>query len=523
MRISVALLFSFLVFNGFGNAQVAGPPMPTNQKMSADAAANYLPADWNNSGGNAGRNGISVETGTSTSDLLWSGGRSSLIAWHPVIESNRVFMVRQLKWPYDQPHDAYVVAMNLQTGKELWAVEIPYLTGDWTPWIAGVKQGRLFVSRSGNGASVSAVLYALDVRDGSTLWTSTTMIDAGPYDGVVFAPDGDPVIASFQDIWRIDAETGDTVWHAPRSASVSGNCGGAIFGDALYVADVTGGGHIIVRYDLASGDRLYESSIMEGFLMQNTPMVDPYGRIYLSRVQNNTAVDYFYSFTDTGRALVQNWRVAAAYSVSSEFGVGTDGSIYMVTPGPRLARLDPENGGVLDETDPLTGFSKPRIAVDAAGKVFFSNGAFASGQLCAYDAGLALLWDTPVTNINIGGPAIGQGGVLVVCGVGTDVRAYRGEVTTMAGGFGQGDSPFFPGSTQNSSRETTSPAASGPVNPEVFDPQGRLVRKLAVGDHQGVVSWDGCDAYGNRVPAGVYLVRTNSGNRTEFRKVRLLW
>lgn len=528
MHLPVVLLLILFIFPGFGSSQVAGPPMPTGQKMSADASANILPADWNNSGGNAGRNGVTTETGTSTSDLLWSGGRSSLIAWQPVTEYNRVFMIRQLDWPYNQPHDAYVVAMNLRTGKELWAVEIPYETGDWTPWIAGVKQGRLYVSRSGNGASVSAVLYALDVSDGSTLWTSTDMIDAGPYDGVVFAPDGDPVIASFQDIWRIDAATGDTVWHAPRTASVSGNCGGAIFGDALYVADATYGGHIFVRYDLANGDRLYESPIMDGFLMQNTPMVDPSGRIYLSRVQNNAAVDYFYSFTDTGRDFVENWRVAAAYSVSSEFGVGTDGSIYMVTPGPRLVRLDPETGNVLDETDPLAGFSKPRIAVDAAGKVFFSNGAFSTGRLSVYNAELTLLWDTPVTNINIGGSAIGQGGVLVVCGVGTDVRAYSGEITTMTSGFGRGDSPF---SLAGAFRETTSldfiPAESGPVKLEVFDSQGCLVRSLWADDRQGDVlqtlSWDGCDAYGNRMPAGVYLVKMKSGQRIESRKVRLMW
>jgi hypothetical protein len=361
------------------------------------------------------------------------------------------------------------------------------------------------------------------------MWTSTAMIDAGPYDGVVFAPDGDPVIASFHDIWRIDAETGDTVWHASRSGSVSGNCGGALFGDALYVADVTAGGHIIVRYDLANGDRLYESPIMEGFLMQNTPMVDPAGRIYLSRVQNNPAVDYFYSFTDTGEEIVQNWRVQAAYSTSSEFGIGPDGSVYMMTPGPRLTRLDPETGDVLDQTDPLTGFSKPRIAVDAAGKVFFSNGSFATGRLSVYTPELELLWDTAVANINIGGPAIGQGGVLVVCGIGADVRAYRSDPTAVADGF-LPDRPFALGNAPNPFRDATSfsftLAEPGAVSLEIFDPRGRLVRTLASGAYHGAgqktLSWNGRDARGNRVPAGVYLARIKSGQSWEARKVQLL-
>jgi outer membrane protein assembly factor BamB len=489
-----------------------------------------MAADWNNSGGNAGRNGLTTEIGPVAPDLLWEGGRSSIIAWQPVTEGNHVFMVRQLRWPYEQPHDAYVVAMDLLTGDELWAEEIPYEDGDWTPWIAGVMNGRVYVSRAGNGASVSAVLYALDVADGSTIWTSEDMIDAGFYDGVVFAPDGDPVIASFRDIWRIDAETGQTVWNSPRSGSVSGNCGGAVFGDAVYVADAAVGGHVMVRYDLTSGARLYESPVMDGFLMQNTPMVDPAGRIYLCRVQNNPAVDHFYSFTDTGTEFIQNWRVEAAYCTSSEFGIGPDGSVYMMTRGPRLARLDPETGEVLNETDTLTGFSKPRIAVDAAGKVFFSNGAFATGQLTVYDAELNHIWDTPVTNINIGGPAIGQDGVLVVCGIGTDVRAYRSDVTAVAESFDLGNRSFALSNAPNPFRETTSLsftlAESGPVDLRIFDPQGRLVRVLAAGDHkiagQQRLSWDARDTYGNRVAAGVYLVRITGGQQAESRRVHVL-
>ena len=516
-------------------ARLAAPPSRLNGGLLAMLALALLPAlglaaDWNNAGGNRGRDGLTTEIGPDTSDLRWSGARYSLIAWQPVTEAGRVFMVRQANWPANQPHDAYVVAMDLQTGGELWATEIPYLVGDWTPWVAGVMDGRVFASRSGNGASISAPLYALDASDGSTLWISGDVIDAGPYDGVVFAPDGDPVIGSFQDIWRIDAETGGTVWHATRVGSVSGTCGGAIFGDAFYVADVTGGGHIIVRYDLATGARLYQSSIMSGFLMQNTPMVDAAGNIYLSRVQNNPAVDYFYSFTDTGAAIEQNWRVEAAWSTSSEFGVGPDGSVYMMTPGPRLTRLDPDDGSVIDQTEPLAGFSKPRIAIDGAGKVFFSNGAFDTGRLTAYSADLTPLWETAVTNINIGGPAIGQGGVLVVCGVGTDVRAYRGDATAVADGFLDGLRPFSLGNSPNPFREATSfsftLADPGAVRLEIFDPRGRLVRVLASGSHQSAgekrMSWDGNDAGGRRLPAGIYLARIRSGQSWETRKVQLL-
>jgi hypothetical protein len=243
--------------------------LPTQQNLFT-----FDGSDWSNSGGNARRNGLSDTTGPKAADLLWSGGRSSIISWLPMTEDNRLFVIRQTGWPGSQ-HDSPIVAMDLSTGEELWTKEIPYNTNDWTTWIAGVKNGQVYASRSGNGASVKSNLYALDAESGDTLWVSVDLIDAGPYDGVVFAQDGDPVVASFTDIWRINAEDGTTVWHTSRLGSVSGSCGGALSGDAFYVADVTAGGHIIVRYNLNTGQRLYESLVMPGFTLQNTPMVDP--------------------------------------------------------------------------------------------------------------------------------------------------------------------------------------------------------------------------------------------------------
>ena len=253
--------------------------------------------NWSNSGGNAGRNGMTAEYGPAEADLLWSGGMNSLIAWQPVIEESLVFMVRQPGWPGD-PGDSFVIARDLEDGNGGWDAEIPYATGDWITWVAGVRDGIVYASRSGNGASVAATLFSLDAADGHVIWESEDLIDAGPYDGVVFADNGDPVIGSFQDIWRIDAVDGSTVWHNTRSCSVSGSCGGAIFGDSFYVVDATGGGHVIVRFDLETGMRLYESPVMEGYLVQNTPMTGPDGTIYFNRVQNNAATDYFYAFSD---------------------------------------------------------------------------------------------------------------------------------------------------------------------------------------------------------------------------------
>jgi len=171
-----------------------------------------------------------------------------------------------------------VIAMDLETGAELWPRNIQFNTGDWTTWVAGVSQGRLYASRSGNGASVFAKLHCFDSTTGAPLWMSVESTNAGAYDGVVFAPNGDPVIGTFTKIWRIDHLNGSTVWSVPRTASISGDCGVAVNGNAVYSTNFTASGLVIARYDLATGAFQYQSGPMPGST-QNTPMVGPDGTI----------------------------------------------------------------------------------------------------------------------------------------------------------------------------------------------------------------------------------------------------
>src|SRR5678816_2795878 len=131
-------------------------------------------ADWSNSGGNTGRNGQTTEIGPDSATELWPPGTSvpsAIISYQPVIEGNRVFMVRQNNFiPNNVPNDSPIVCKNLHTGVTLWTANLPYNSGDWTTWIAGVKNGRVYASRSGNGASVNAKLHCLDAATGAFLW-----------------------------------------------------------------------------------------------------------------------------------------------------------------------------------------------------------------------------------------------------------------------------------------------------------------------------------------------------------------
>jgi hypothetical protein len=384
--------------------------------------------DWTNSGGNPGRNGRTTELGPDAADSLWSGGRSSIIAWQPVIAGQRVFVVRQTGFPPETTASP-VVAMDLNDGHELWHKDIPANSGDWTAWVAGVSNGQVYAARSGNGASVSAKLYAIDQATGNFTWPtgSAELIDAGAYDGVVFASNGDPIIASFRTIKRIRATDGTTAWTANRVGSVSGDCGGALGATGFYVADAAAGGTVIKKFNTDTGAFMYQSPVMAGFTIQNTPMVSPDGTIYLSRVQNNTSVDFFFAMNDDGSAMTVRWSQPAGYSYASEFAVGNDNSVYMWAPGNFIQRRGAADGALINQTETAipADFAAPRMGVDAAGRLFFSNGAFSNGTFYSFNADLTQRWAIPVPNVNIGAPAIGSDGTLIIAGIGTNIFALR--------------------------------------------------------------------------------------------------
>src|SRR5262245_42519701 len=75
---------------------------------TATAAAPAL-ADWPNNGGNPGRNGQTPHSGPQTGQILWAAPAtfpSAIISYQPVIEGDRVYLVRQNNFiPNNVPND----------------------------------------------------------------------------------------------------------------------------------------------------------------------------------------------------------------------------------------------------------------------------------------------------------------------------------------------------------------------------------------------------------------------------------
>jgi sugar lactone lactonase YvrE len=400
-------------------------------------AAPALAQDWSNLGGNAARNGFAYPLGPRSETLLWTNAADpSVIAWAPFVEDGRVITVRESGFPQSggAANDA-LVAYELDTGAELWRTTLPFggdTATEWIAWVGGVKDGRVYASRSSN--QKPGPLRAYDAASGALLWTSSETTEAFAYDGLVFAPDGDPIVGDFGKVVRLEASDGSTVWSTPRVGSVSGNCGAAATDTAVYIDEAVPGGNVVTRLDLATGARLYSSPVMAGFTAQNTPFVSHDGKtVYFARSQNNPPVDNLFAFADDGLGLTLRWSRPVRWTTSHEHGIGPDGSIYTFLQTDEFVRLDPATGAVTANAGVLAPLGSPNLsaktAIDARGTVYVSNGwasnPASDGRLWAFSPDLTSTYFTlGLSRPNQGGPAVAEDGTLVMCDLAA-VRAWR--------------------------------------------------------------------------------------------------
>jgi outer membrane protein assembly factor BamB len=389
--------------------------------------------DWQTGvGKNSARYSLSTEVGPTDPNVLWQGSRPAIVAQQGVADGD-LFVGPRIE-SFTIPTGTWIVAHDLYTGEERWAVQLPFNDpDDWRSRVSAIRDGQVYATRSGN--TNASLLYALDPNDGSIIWESEDPIDESTTESLAFAANGDIIAGNFQSLMRINKDDGTTVWSVPRSSPTSGGSQVAVYGDRAYGWEASANGPVVSVFDLADGTELYSSDgIGGGYVQQLGLFVGPDGTVYAPRTQNNPVTDFFVAFEDTGTFLREKWRVPLGYVPFASFGVGPDGSVYSYDKTEvegeyemTVLRLNPDTGATLDTSPPLPSSlsASPRIGIDAFGKIFLTNGGFSNGMLFSFDADLTLRWSVPITNVNVGGPVIGRGGVLIVCGTGTNVIAYR--------------------------------------------------------------------------------------------------
>lgn len=487
--------------------------------------------DWNSgTGGKPSRHGLSSERGPLTPTILWEGGLPAIIAQPPVIEGNILAMSR-IQNLGDVLHGTLLVAHNLTTGDTLWTKDLPvdFPSTDWRNGVSAIRNGRVYATRSGNDNY--SYLYALNATTGAILWRSQDSIGESTTESPSFAPNGDLIVGSFRNVERINATNGQRVWRTNRVSPTSNGNEAAVFGNSVYLWEASPQGPKISAFNLTTGAYLYSSpGIGGGFVQQLGLFVGPNGTVYAPRSQNNIVTDFLVAFTDIDTGLVEKWRLPLGYVPFASFGIGPDGSVYSYTREKRVIRINPQTGTIGDSSEAIIAdFFQPRMAIDSSGIIFVINGGFSQGALYSFNPNLTTRWSVPITSVNIGGPAIGQDGSMVVCGVGTDVRAFRGAATDVRDGAHTqvAETPTllqnYPNPFNPSTTVQFRVASSKVVELRVFDLLGREVatlvnETLAPGDYKR--TFDARLTAGGQtagLASGVYLYRLSTGG---FQKTR---
>jgi outer membrane protein assembly factor BamB len=392
-----------------------------------------LADDWQvGPGGKPTRNSLSSESGPQTNALLWQNGYSSVIAQQAVIDGNIVAMSRIFNIN-NVLQGTKIVTQDLTTGDTLWTTILPvdFPATDWRSRVSAFKDGILYATRAGN--TNYSYMYALNATDGSVFWKSEGLVNECSTEGASFASNGDLIVGNFDNILRINYLDGTTVWQTNRSCPTSNGQEVAVYGSRGYYWEASPTGPMVSAIDLDTGEFLFstDGGLTPGLIQQVGLFIGPDGTIYAPRTMNNVTTDFLFALSDKGTYFEEKWSILLGYVPFATFGVGPDGTIYSYSQEDKVIRIDPLNGNILDTAEVVLGgdFSQPRIAIDAQGFVFVTNGGFAGGALYSFNPDLTLRWSENIANVNVGGPAIGNNGTLIVCGTGTDVRAYEGVGT----------------------------------------------------------------------------------------------
>jgi hypothetical protein len=169
---------------------------------------------------------------------------------------------------------------------------------------------------------------------------------------------------------------------------------------------------------------------------------------------------------------------------------------------------------------------QPRVAVDGGGNVYVTNGGFSQGKLIALNPDLSPRFSVDVPNVNLGGPVLAGDGILVVCGTGTDIRAFRTGTTPVADAPGAESlrlMPVHPNPFRSAAVLQFDLSRPSAVRAEVLDPAGRVVATLLSGESRpggrNQLRWDGRATGGASAPSGVYFFRLEAAGETRAAKV----
>lgn len=376
---------------------------------------NITAQNWITTGGNLQRNGLSKITGpNSVSSPLWTVTSPTSTAWGNSIYTygDKFVNSRIILSPYT----GKVELRNINTGALIWEKMI---NASSRMYAVGFTEDAVYAHDYNTG-----ILYALNITDGSVRWSITSDMFPGNT-GLMYACDGDPVDRGR----RINKNTGVARWTNNYIIPVGPDGGFCIYGNTYYHWT----GSIVtpkklIAIDMNTGVTKYTSADLPGDGDQENDLcIGPDGTIYICRDGGN-----LFAFKDNGTTFVQQWVHTPGYVVK---GVGKDGSLYASNindpsqfANSNIYRLDPANGNILDSAQTRTPLAYMSVGADST--IIVCTGETGNGRYVAFTPNLQTIkWQLNVPYNYYSGSNLGQNGIFIACGSGTEIKAYKSTYT----------------------------------------------------------------------------------------------
>jgi len=365
--------------------------------------------NWPTIGGNNQHNGLTEMTApTEVSSAYWTVTSSSSVFGNSIFTYGNKFVNSRVV--FSPVYTAKVECRSLEDGSLIWDQQI--------------SDSSIMYSVGFNDFAVYAhdyktdSLYALNPVDGSVLWTTSEFMFGGK-SGVLFACNGDPVVFGR----RLDKFTGQTIWQYNYIVPVGPDAGYAMFNDTYYHWS----GSIVTpkkvfALDAETGLFKYESVELPGDGDQEIPLtIGADGTIYIARDGG-----LLYALEDDGNAINIKWTYSPITSITGYLGSSKDGFVYLVDGG-KVRRIDAAHGTVSDssQVNLVSGFLL-KITIDDDGKVIICNAEAGGGKYYCFSSDLqTLFWELNVPYNYYCGASLGNEGVMVITGAGTQIKAYK--------------------------------------------------------------------------------------------------
>ncbi len=374
-------------------------------------------------GGNALKNGRVDTVGPVSATERWRAPLESPFGMPVFVDGGIVVTTRLVPSPPGNiaaDLEGVIVGLRLDTGQVLWTRSLPVddPQTDWTGRALALRDGRVYASRSGFGATKTA-LYALDAATGATLWRAFRLSaprafsDLSFPEGTGLLANGDLLVNNLSFTLRMNPSNGSTISEFFRTAgSTTGGIEPLIVGDTntVYLRGGSVGGRL-ASWDLASGTLRYQSPDVGG---EQTPL---FANDSQSLYMPGAAA--LHAYKDTGTAFTEKWSYpnGSPNTAYSTHAVGPDGSVYTYAAradGVVVVRLDPDGGLELAASPPIRSGNQAvqyHMAVDRNRALYVSNGD--GGRLFAFRPDLSLLWQQDI-GFSAGGPALASDGTLLI-------------------------------------------------------------------------------------------------------------